>query len=78
MRPNIRAMKVTVDPVACEANAVCAGLVPQVFSIYEDEDGEDALAIANDGEVPAEYASGVREAVNRCPKMALSVAGDRE
>jgi ferredoxin len=71
-------MKVTVDPVACEANAVCAGLVPHVFSIYEDEDGEDALAIANAGEVPAEYASGVREAVNRCPKMALSVTGDRE
>jgi ferredoxin len=66
-------MKVTVDPVACEANAVCAGLVPRVFSIYEDEDGEDALAIANDGEVPAEHAAGVRDAVNRCPKMALSV-----
>ena len=70
-------MKVTVDPVACEANAVCVGLVPQVFSIDEDEDGEDALAIANDGEVPAGYAPGVREAVNRCPKMALSVDDDR-
>jgi ferredoxin len=70
-------MKVTVDPVACEANAVCAGLVPQVFSLYEDEDGEDALAVANDGEVPAEYAPAVREAVSRCPKMALSVDGDR-
>lgn len=66
-------MKVTVDPVACEANAVCAGLVPRVFSIYEDADGEDALAIANDGEVSAEHAAGVRDAVNRCPKMALSV-----
>jgi ferredoxin len=66
-------MKVTVDPVACEANAVCARLVPQVFSIHEDEDGEDVLAIANDGEVPAEHAAGVRDAVTRCPKMALSV-----
>jgi ferredoxin len=66
-------MKVTVDPVACEANAVCARLVPQVFSIYEDEDGEDALAIANDGEVPPEHAAGVRDAVTRCPKMALSL-----
>jgi ferredoxin len=71
-------MKVTVDPVACEANAVCAGLVPQVFSIHEDEDGEDVLAIANAGDVPAELADGVRDAVDRCPKMALSVAGDRE
>ena len=65
-------MKVTVDPVLCEANAVCARLVPQLFSIHEDDDGEDVLAIANDGEVPAEYADGVREAVTRCPKMALT------
>jgi ferredoxin len=66
-------MKVTVDPVACEANAVCARLVPQVFSIHEDDEGEDVLAIANDGEVPAELADGVRDAVTRCPKMALAV-----
>jgi ferredoxin len=65
-------MKVTVDPVACEANAVCVRLVPQLFSIHEDEDGEDVLAIANDGEVTAELAAGVRDAVTRCPKMALS------
>jgi ferredoxin len=71
-RPNIRAMKVTVDPVACEANAVCVRLVPQVFSIHEDEEGEDFLAIAA-GEVPAELADGVREAVTRCPKMALTL-----
>jgi ferredoxin len=64
-------MKVTVDPIACEANAVCARLVPQVFSIYEDEDGEDALAIANNGDVPAEHEAGVNDAVDRCPKMAL-------
>lgn len=66
-------MKVTVDPVACEANAVCARLVPQVFSIHEDDEGEDVLAIANDGEVPAGLADGVRDAVTRCPKMALAV-----
>ncbi len=66
-------MKVTVDPVACEANAVCVRLVPQVFSIHEDEEGEDFLAIAADGEVPAELADGVREAVTRCPKMALTL-----
>ena len=66
-------MKVTVDHVACEANAICASLVPQVFSIHEDEDGEDVLAIANNGEVPAELAEGVRDAVDRCPKMALSI-----
>ena len=66
-------MKVTVDPVLCEANAVCARLVPQLFSIHEDDDGEDVLAIADNGEVSAERADGVREAVTRCPKMALSL-----
>ena len=66
-------MKVTVDPVACEANAVCVRLVPQLFSIYEDADGEDALAIANEGEFPESDAQGVREAAARCPKMALSL-----
>jgi ferredoxin len=71
-------MKVTVDPVACEANAVCVSLVPRLFSMHEDEDGEDVLAIANEGDVPAELADGVRDAVDRCPKMALSVTGDRE
>jgi ferredoxin len=66
-------MKVTVDAVLCEANAVCARLVPQLFSIREDDDGEDVLAIADDGEVSAERADGVREAVTRCPKMALTL-----
>jgi ferredoxin len=66
-------MKVTVDPVLCEANAVCARLVPQVFSIHEDDEGEDVLAIAHDGAVPAEHADGVRDAVSRCPKMALTL-----
>jgi ferredoxin len=66
-------MKVTADWDLCEANAVCARLVPQVFSVYTDDDDEDLLAIANDGEVTAEFEPGVREAVNRCPKMALSI-----
>jgi ferredoxin len=66
-------MKVTVDPVACEANAVCVGLVPRLFSIHEDEDGEDVLAIAHEGNVPAELADAVRDAVDRCPKMALTL-----
>lgn len=70
---NIRPMKVTVDPILCEANAVCVRLVPQVFSIHEDDDGEDVLAIAGNGEVPAGLADGVRDAVNSCPKMALTL-----
>lgn len=66
-------MKVNADWDLCEANAVCARLVPQVFSVYTDDDDEDMLAIAADGEVPPQYEAGVREAVTRCPKMALAL-----
>jgi ferredoxin len=68
-------MKVIVDPFACEANGVCVRLVPQVFSIHEDEDGEDVLAIADDGAFPPEIADSIRDAVTRCPKMALTLEG---
>jgi len=66
-------MKVTVDPCRLRGQRGLRPPRPQVFSVYEDEDGEDALAIANDGEVPAEHAAGVRDAVTRCPKMALTL-----
>jgi ferredoxin len=59
-------MRVTVEVGLCEANAVCAGLVPEVFFVDED----DELHILK-SEVPPEFAEGVREAVRACPKMAL-------
>ena len=69
-RANIRGMRVTVDRALCEANALCAGLVPAVFSVDE----EDELTIlTQNGEVPPELADGVREAVRCCPRMALSL-----
>jgi ferredoxin len=61
-------MRVTVDRDLCEANAVCAGLVPEVF----DVDDDDTLHVLVD-EVPAELAGQVRKAVQSCPKTALSV-----
>jgi ferredoxin len=66
-------MKVTVDTLLCEANAVCARVVPEVFSIHEDDDGEDVLKIAADGVVPPPLTDKVRDAVGRCPKMALTL-----
>jgi len=59
-------MKVTVDTAACEANAVCAGLVPEVFSV---DDSDELTILASD--VPPELADRVRNAVRCCPKMAL-------
>ncbi len=61
-------MKVTVDRDACEANAICAGLVPEVFEVDDD----DVLHIKVD-EVPATLVDSVRHAVRSCPKAALSL-----
>jgi ferredoxin len=60
-------MRVTVDAVLCEANALCARIAPEVFSVDDD----DVLHIAADGEVPPDLADKVREAVRCCPKAAL-------
>jgi ferredoxin len=62
-------MRVTVDRDLCEANGVCASLVPQAFNLDDD----DYLHITI-GEVPPELADLVRRAVLSCPKMALSLA----
>ena len=59
-------MRVTVDAVLCEANAVCAGLVPEVFSV-DESDELDILTC----EEPPELADRVREALWACPKRAL-------
>jgi ferredoxin len=59
-------MKVEVDRDACEANAVCEGLVPEVFSVDDDDRLHILLT-----PVPAELADAVRHAVSSCPKAAL-------
>ena len=61
-------MRVRVDRDLCEANAVCASLVPEVFEV-DDEDNLVILA----PEVPAALAAPVRHAVGSCPKTALSL-----
>jgi len=61
-------VKVQVDRDACEANAICAGLVPEIFEV----DDEDILHIKVE-DVPANLADAVRHAVRSCPKAALSL-----
>jgi ferredoxin len=61
-------MRARVDRDLCEANAVCAGLVPEIFEV----DDEDSLVIQAE-QVPAGLASRVRHAVASCPKTALSL-----
>jgi ferredoxin len=61
-------MKVQVDRDACEANAICAGLAPEVFEV----DDEDVLHIKVD-ELPDRLVESVRHAIRSCPKAALSL-----
>ena len=61
-------MRVEVDRDACEANAVCEGLVPEVFSVDDDDRLHILLSPVPDGLVDA-----ARHAVRSCPKAALRV-----
>lgn len=64
-------MRVEVDRDLCEANAICVGIAPDIFSL-----GEDDLVHVLDGDVPAERHDDVRQAVTLCPKVALSPRND--
>ncbi|WP_327047666.1 ferredoxin [Microbispora sp. NBC_01189] len=61
-------MRIVVDYEACEANAVCMGLAPEVFEV-DDQDNLWVLV----PEPPAELLDRVRHAVRSCPKAALSL-----
>lgn len=61
-------MKIVVDYDECEANAVCVGILPQVFEV----DDEDNLWVHQEYP-PPELLAKVREAVDSCPKRALAL-----
>ncbi len=61
-------MRVVVDYDLCESNAVCMGLVPEVFEVRDD----DLLYILQD-EVDEDLLDMVKLAIDRCPKQALSL-----
>jgi ferredoxin len=61
--------KVVVDFDLCESNAVCMGIAPEVFEVRDD----DFLYVLQ--EEPADdLRPQVEEAVQRCPKQAISIA----
>jgi ferredoxin len=64
-------MRVVVDREACESNAVCMRLVPEVFEVRDD----DRLHVLDERPPQALHAR-VAEAVRRCPKQALSLIDD--
>ncbi|MCY4036642.1 MAG: ferredoxin [bacterium] len=61
--------RVVVDYDLCESNAICMQVAPDVFEVRDD----DFLYLLT--ETPGDDARGrVNEAVQRCPKQAISVA----
>ena len=61
-------MRVKVDYDVCESNAVCMGLVPEVFEVRDD----DFLYVLDENP-PEELRSRLEEAVRSCPKAAISL-----
>ncbi|HUR04830.1 MAG TPA: ferredoxin [Nonomuraea sp.] len=61
-------MKIKVDEMVCEANAVCMGLAPEVFDVDDDDQLHILLP-----EPPPELLDRVRHAGRSCPKAALSL-----
>ena len=64
-------MKIHVDFDLCESNAICMNIAPTVFEVRDD----DFLYVLDESP-PEEMWDKVREAVDRCPKQAISVTDD--
>ncbi|GAB3495437.1 ferredoxin [Nocardiopsis coralliicola] len=63
-------MRVSADFDLCESNAVCMGVLPEVFEVRDD----DFLYILQE-EPDESLRPKVEEAVRMCPKQALTVEG---
>jgi ferredoxin len=64
-------MKIVVDFDRCESNAVCMGIAPDIFEVRDD----NFLYILDEN--PPEARRGdIQEAVDMCPKAAISISED--
>jgi ferredoxin len=66
-------MKVAVDFDLCESNAVCMGIVPEVFEVRED----DFLYILDENP-PEALRSRLEQAAASCPRAAISLVEDED
>ncbi len=64
-------MKVVVDFDVCASNAVCMGIVPEVFEVRDD-----GFLYVLDEHPPETLRDRLREAVNSCPTGAISLVED--
>jgi ferredoxin len=63
-------VKVIVDFEQCESNALCMGILPQVFEVRDD----DFLYVLEE-HPPEALREKLMEAVRSCPKNAISIEG---
>jgi len=61
-------MRVVVDFDQCESNALCMGILPEVFEVRDD----DFLYVLEENP-PEELRDKLMEAVRACPKNAISI-----
>ncbi len=61
-------MRVVVDFDQCESNALCMGILPEVFEVRDD----DFLYVLDENP-PEELRARLMEAVRACPKNAISI-----
>jgi ferredoxin len=64
-------MRVVVDYDRCESNAVCMGILPEVFEVRDD----NFLYVLNENP-SEEHRDKLRQAVASCPTQALSLVED--
>lgn len=63
-------MRVIVDYDLCESNAICMGILPEVFEVRDD----DFLYLLQE-EPDESLRPKLEEAVSRCPKQAIAIEG---
>ena len=61
-------MKISVNFELCESNALCCFAAPELFEVREDE-----LLYVLDDNPPESQRANLRDAVNACPKRAISI-----
>ena len=62
------AWKVVVDFDLCESNAICMGIVPEVFEVRDDN-----FLYVLDENPPDALREKCDQAVRQCPKQAISI-----
>jgi ferredoxin len=68
-------MRITIDPVLCEGNAVCEALAPADFELDEADQARVVAGVSEPGGTVAEvHRPLVERAVDGCPRLAISLA----